>query len=51
MVIPGLVVVLIWRSFFFEATAGPNNKYYLYFMDRNAGRVAELTGNYFAARQ
>jgi len=27
MVIPGLVVVLIWRSFFFEATAGYLNKF------------------------
>jgi ABC-type glycerol-3-phosphate transport system permease component len=29
MVIPGLVVVLIWRSFFFEATAGYLNKFLL----------------------
>lgn len=27
MVIPGLVVVLIWRSFFFEATSGYLNKF------------------------
>ncbi len=27
MVIPGLIVVLIWRSFFFEATAGYLNKF------------------------
>lgn len=27
MVIPGLVVVLIWRSFFFEATAGYLNRF------------------------
>ncbi len=27
MVIPGLVIVLIWRSFFFEATAGYLNKF------------------------
>jgi ABC-type glycerol-3-phosphate transport system permease component len=27
MVIPGLVVVLIWRSFFFEATSGYMNKF------------------------
>lgn len=30
MVIPGLVVVLIWRSFFFEATAGYLNKFLLW---------------------
>ncbi len=30
MVIPGLVVVLIWRSFFFEATAGYLNKFLLH---------------------
>lgn len=29
MVIPGLVVVLIWRSFFFEATSGYLNKFLL----------------------
>lgn len=29
MVIPGLVVVLIWRSFFFEATAGYLNQFLL----------------------
>jgi ABC-type glycerol-3-phosphate transport system permease component len=27
MVIPGLIVVMIWRSFFFEATAGYLNKF------------------------
>ena len=27
MVIPGLIIVLIWRSFFFEATAGYLNKF------------------------
>jgi ABC-type sugar transport system permease subunit len=27
MVIPGLIVVLIWRSFFFEATAGYLNQF------------------------
>ncbi|OGV72158.1 MAG: hypothetical protein A3K18_21135 [Lentisphaerae bacterium RIFOXYA12_64_32] len=27
MVVPGLVIVLIWRSFFFEATAGYLNKF------------------------
>ncbi len=30
MVIPGLVVVLIWRSFFFEATAGYLNRFLLW---------------------
>ncbi len=30
MVIPGLVVVLIWRSFFFEATAGYLNKFLMW---------------------
>lgn len=29
MVIPGLIVVLIWRSFFFEATSGYLNKFLL----------------------
>lgn len=30
MVIPGLIVVLIWRSFFFEATAGYLNKFLMF---------------------
>ncbi len=30
MVIPGLIVVLIWRSFFFEATSGYLNKFLLH---------------------
>ena len=30
MVIPGLVVVLIWRSFFFEATSGYLNRFLLW---------------------
>jgi ABC-type glycerol-3-phosphate transport system permease component len=29
MVIPGLIIVLIWRSFFFEATSGYLNKFLL----------------------
>lgn len=30
MVIPGLIVVLIWRSFFFEATSGYLNKFLMW---------------------
>ena len=30
MVIPGLIIVLIWRSFFFEATSGYLNKFLLW---------------------